>query len=277
MRTRSILSCGSIEERRTVIDTHCHILPGLDDGAKDLAAALNMARTAVSDGVTAIHATPHMREGDYLNERPEVLAACDLLRQALLVNAIKLEVLPGSEVHLAPKLVDRAREGKILTYNDRGAHMLLECPYRNRPMRLSETVFELKVAGMTPVIAHPERIRFFQDEPEAYEQVIHQGALGQMTTSSLLGLFGSKVQKLSEDWVRRGLVHVLGSDAHDLEYRPPRLALARERWAALTDDAQAERATVAIPQAFIDGAVVDVDSPAPPSRSRSWVSRLLGG
>lgn len=259
-----------------MIDTHCHILPALDDGAKDVEFSVSMARVAVADGIEKILATPHMREGDYLNERPKVLEACGLLRQVLKERGIPLEVLPGSEVHLGPRLVERIGEGRILTYNDRGVHLLLECPYRNRPMRLPETVFELKVAGITPILAHPERIRYFQDEPGRYEELINQGSLGQLTTSSLVGTFGNTIKKLAEEWVERGLVHLLGSDAHDLEYRRPQIAAARDRWAALTDAGDARRATETWPAALCVGAPIEADPPTPPRRSRSWMSRFLG-
>ncbi|MDQ7086823.1 MAG: CpsB/CapC family capsule biosynthesis tyrosine phosphatase [Acidobacteriota bacterium] len=124
-------------------------------------------------------------------------------------------------MHLGPRLPERIAEGRLLTYGDRRRHLLLECPYRTRPVRLEETIFELKVAGVTPVLAHPERIRYFQEDLSRYEEMVRLGSLGQMTSSSLLGVFGKPIQALSEKLVRRGLVHVLGSDAHDTEYRPP--------------------------------------------------------
>jgi protein-tyrosine phosphatase len=266
-----------------VIDTHCHLLPGLDDGAPDDAVALAMARAAVADGVTAITATPHMREGDYLNERPTVLEAVDRFRELLAREAVPLAVEPGSEVHLSARLAARLAERRILTYADRvpsegrPAYLLLECPYRTRPIRLDETVFELLLAGIVPVIAHPERIRWFQEDPERYEALVTRGVLGQMTTSSLLGTFGGRVQLLAETFVRRGLVHVLASDAHDTEYRPPRLAAARHRWAELAGEASAEAATVGIPRALVEGRPVEVAPPRPEPKPRGLWERLRGG
>jgi protein-tyrosine phosphatase len=260
-----------------MIDTHCHILPGLDDGAPDEAAALAMARVAADDGVRTVIATPHMREGDYLNERDRVLESVEILRTALARTGLPLEVAPGSEVHLAPRLVERIEAARLLTYGDARGYLLLECPYRTRPVRLEETIFELRVAGVTPVIAHPERARFFQEDPSRYEEALRLGALGQMTSSSLLGTFGRRVQRLSEEWVERDMVHVLGSDAHDTEYRPPRLARARERWAELADEEAAERATEHWPAALLGAARIDPDPPRPPRRSRGLLGRLFGG
>jgi len=258
-----------------MIDTHCHLLYGLDDGAPDPEQTLAMARVAVADGVAGIIATPHMREGDYLNERPDVLARTEDVRRLLADRNVPLEIWPGSEVHLGPRLAERVAEGRLLTFNDRGVHLLLECPYRNRPIRLEEAIFELRLAGITPVIAHPERILFFQEDPGRYEEVVRLGALGQMTSSSLLGTFGRSIQRLSEDWVARGLVHMLGSDAHDTEYRPPRLARARDRWAELTDAEQAALAVEGHPRALVEGRSIDPEPPRPPRRSRGLLSRIL--
>ncbi len=259
-----------------MIDTHCHMLPGLDDGPPDAGPALEMARLAADDGVTAVVVTPHMREGDYLNERAKVLAAVARFKAAVAEAGIALEILPGSEVHLAPRLAERIASGRLLTYGDRRGYVLLECPYRTRPMRLEETIFELKVAGITPVIAHPERTRYFQEDVARYEEALRLGALGQMTSSSLLGTFGAAVQKLAETMVRRRLVHVLGSDAHDTEYRPPTLARARARWAELAGEDAARDATRDVPRALVEGTPYEPPPPLPPEEPKGFFARLLG-
>ncbi len=259
-----------------MIDTHCHLLPGIDDGPEEDSTSLAMARIAVEDGVTTVIVTPHMREGDYLNERSRILAVLDKFRAVLAKERVPLELRPGSEIHLAPKLAERIASGRLLAYNDRPAYVLLECPYRTRPMRLDETIFELKVAGITPVLAHPERIRFFQEDVTRYEEALRLGALGQMTSSSLTGTFGRSVQTFSEQLVRRRMVHVLGSDAHDTEYRPPKLAAARARWAELAGEESARLATETIPRALIDGTPWEPEPPLPPEKPRGLFQRILG-
>lgn len=260
-----------------MIDTHSHILPGIDDGAGDIDASVEMARIALRDGTEAICATPHMREGDYLNERAKVLDAVSTLTEEFHARGITLKVHAGSEVHLGPRLAERVKEGKLLTYGDTGAYLLLECPYRTRPIGLEEQIFQLKLAGITPVIAHPERIRWFQEDVSRYVEIIEMGALGQLTSSSLTGLFGNRIRKLSETMIRRRLVHVLGSDAHDTEYRPPRLEEARTRWAELADDESAEFATRVAPRALLEGAPLDVEPPLDEEPSRGGLfSRLFG-
>lgn len=259
-----------------MIDTHCHILPGVDDGAADDQAALAMARVAAADGIRCIVVTPHMRAGDYDNKRDDVLARLQRLRGVVHDAGISLELRPGAEVHLTPELLGGIRSGRFLTVNNLGRHLLLECPYRTRPIRLEETIFELKVAGVTPVMAHPERIRYFQEDLSRYEEVVRLGALGQMTASSLTGDFGATIAALAERMVRRRLVHVLASDAHDDDYRPPRLSAARRRWAELADEDAAESATVTLPQALLDGATITPPSPLEEERGRGFLGRLLG-
>jgi protein-tyrosine phosphatase len=259
-----------------VIDTHCHMLPGVDDGPEDDEAAVAMARVAVADGVKTVIVTPHMREGDFVNERPKVLERLEKFRALLAAEKIELDLRPGSEVHLAPRLVERILSGRLLTYGDQGTYLLLECPYRTRPVRLDETIFELKVAGITPVLAHPERIRFFQEDVARYEEMLRLGALGQMTTSSLLGTFGKAVKSLSDQLVRRRMVHVLGSDAHDVEYRPPKLLEACERWADLAGAESARHATEDIPLALVQGTPYDPLPPLPPERPKGLLERLFG-
>ncbi|UCF67507.1 MAG: hypothetical protein JSV80_17350 [Acidobacteriota bacterium] len=261
-----------------MIDTHCHLLPGIDDGPQDVEAAVAMARVACQDGIKTIVVTPHMREGDYLNERPKILDALAYMRVQLQLAGVALELEAGSEVHLGPRMVERIEQGRLLTYADQRRYLLLECPYRSPPVGLEKAVFELKVAGITPVLAHPERIRFFLEEPARYEEALRLGALGQLTSSSLLGTFGPTIQRVSEDWVRRGMVHLLASDAHDADYRPPRLAKARERWAELAGEESATRAAMEWPEALLRG---DPITPEPPlSRERrppGLLRRLFGG
>lgn len=259
-----------------MIDTHCHLLPGIDDGAPDDAAALAMARIAVEDGVRTIVATPHSREGDFPNERPRILSRLAQLRVLLEQEKIPLELRPGSEVHLAAGLVEGIHSGRLLTYDDGGRYILLECPYRTRPIRLDETIFELKIAGITSVLAHPERIRHFQEDLSRYEEAVRLGALGQLTSSSLVGVFGRTIQQLSEEMVRRRLVHILASDAHDGEYRPPRLAAARERWAQLGGEESARLATETHPLALLEGSPIQPPPPLPAGKQRWFLGRILG-
>lgn len=259
-----------------MIDTHIHLLPGIDDGPPDMDVALHMARMLVEDGITAVSVTPHMREGAYMNEGPTVLKAVEQLRARLKKRKIPLQIYPGSEVHLTVRMPERIADGRLMTYADKKKHVLLECPHRNRPINLEKTIFDLNVAGVVTVLAHPERIRFFQDEPEQYEEMLRMGAIGQMTAGSLTGQFGKTIQKLSEEWVQRRMVHVLATDAHDPDYRVPIMSEARARWIELAGEESARRATESYPKALLTGRLIKLPPVLPPQKKTGFFGRLFG-
>ena len=185
-----------------MIDLHAHILPGVDDGVRTEDDAVAFARVAWGDGVRTIVATPHCREGFFVNERPSVLDAVSRLRQRLARERIEVDLLPGAEVHLAPDLVERVRDGRATTLGDNGKTLLLELSLSQYPMRLDGLLFQLKLAGLQVVLAHPERIRYFQDDVKRYEELVRLGAWGQITTGSILGDFGRDAQQFSEELLR---------------------------------------------------------------------------
>lgn len=261
-----------------MIDLHTHILPAVDDGVRTIGEAIDFARMAAADGTRTVVATPHCKEGFYANDRPTVLAAVASLRAALYAEGISLELLPGAEVHIGPDLVERVRDGRAPTLADNGRTLLLELSMTQYPVDLESLVFQLKLAGIIPVLAHPERIRYFQDDVARYESVIRMGAYGQITTGSILGIFGEETQEFSEELLARRLVHVLASDAHNLRGRPPTLSRALEATAALTDEAEARRMVEEAPRALLDGREPEVGEPrAMRRKKRSWLSGLFGG
>lgn len=261
-----------------MIDLHTHILPGVDDGVKTMDDAVAFARMAVADGVTTAVATPHYRDGFFVNGRTEVLAGVEALRARLRSEGVPLDVLPGAEVHISPDLVARVRSGHAPTLADNGRTVLFELSMSQYPLDLENLVFQMRLAGMQVLFAHPERIRYFEDDVTRYEAVIRLGAFGQLTTGSVTGLFGEEIEAFSEELVRKGLVHVIASDAHNTRGRPPVLSAALARVASWVGEEHARRMADDIPRAFIEGR--DPELPplqAPKPRRRSFYSRLFGG
>lgn len=259
-----------------MIDLHTHILPGVDDGVKTMDDAVAFARVAAGDGVHTVVATPHHRDGFYLNPRAEVLTGVAALNARLRAENIPIAVLPGAEVHISADLVSRVKSGDAPTLADNGRTVLFELSMSQYPHDLETMVFQMRLAGLQVLFAHPERIRYFQDDISRYAAVIRLGAFGQITTGSVTGLFGEDVQEFSRELARKRLVHVVASDAHNTRGRPPVLSSAMPALASWMGDDFARRMTVEFPQAFIEGR--DPDLPevkeAPP-RGRSWVARLL--
>jgi len=201
-----------------MIDVHSHVLPGLDDGAKNDLDLIAMARAAVKDGITRVIATPHHANGSYDNEAGVVLDAVERANALLQQESIPLRLGAGQEVRLYRELVEDYHEGKLLTLAG-SKYLLLEFPSGRVPSGADEMVHELAVIGITPIIAHPERNMELAGNPERLRQLIELGALTQVTTHSLLGVFGKKIASLSVDWCKQQLVHVIASDAHDPSYR----------------------------------------------------------
>ncbi len=259
-----------------MIDLHTHILPGIDDGVKTEDEAVEFARVAAADGIRTLVATPHCRDGFYANDRTAVLDGVAALRRRLASEGVGLEVVPGAEVHVAPDLVARVRDGRAPTLGDNGRTVLFELSMSQYPVELERTLFDLRVAGLVVLIAHPERIRYFQDDLARYEALIRQGAYGQITTGSILGQFGDDVRELSEDLLRRRLVHCIASDSHNVRGRPPVLSRAREAAAAWVGADWAEAMTDAVPAALLRGESPEVPPPADPPRRRGWLAGWLG-
>jgi len=260
-----------------MIDIHSHILPGIDDGVKTEDDAVEFARMAENDGVERIVATPHCKEGFYLNDRDKVLREVQKLRARLDAEGLRIRIEPGAEVHICPDLVKRVADGRAPTLMDNGRTLLLELSLRQYPVELENLVFELKLAGLDVVFAHPERIRYFQDDIRRYEAVVHQGALGQITSGSVLGVFGTDVADFSEELMTKGLVHMLASDAHNVRGRPPLLSEAVEACADWVGSARALAMVREAPQELLEGRTPElppVDSPH--SRGGGLFSRLFG-
>ena len=259
-----------------MIDLHTHILPGVDDGVKTMDDAVDFARVAAGDGVRTIVATPHYREGFYLNARPDVLAGVAALNARLQAEKLPIGVLPGAEVHISADLVSRVKSGHAPTLADNGRTVLFELSMSQYPLDLESRVFQMRLAGLQILFAHPERIRYFQDDVSRYEAVIRLGAFGQLTTGSVTGVFGTDVVEFSEELARKRLVHVVASDAHNTRGRPPVISSAMARLSAWAGEDFARRMTDEFPQAFIEGRDPDLpEVPEATARRRSWVSRLL--
>lgn len=202
-----------------LIDLHCHMLPGVDDGAKDLPFALNMARAAVDEGISHILLTPHHMDGDYTNHRLDVINRVANFQQSIRNAEIPLTVFPGQEVHLTGDLLKAIDANDVLYMDEGGRYLLLELPHSGVPEYTEDMIFELKTRGITPVIAHPERNHGFQKQPDKLYDFIEMGCLTQLTSSSYLGIFGKDVEKLTEKMIDADLGFVFSSDAHNFKGR----------------------------------------------------------
>jgi len=234
-----------------MIDLHCHLLPGLDDGAGDLTAALAMARLAAADGITTVACTPHIYPGLYPNTGPAIRCAVADLQSRLTGQGIPITLTAGADIHLTPDLLPGLRSRKLPSLHG-SRYFLLEPPHHVAPPQLEETVFGLVAAGYVPVITHPERLTWIEDDYDLVRRLAHGGAWLQLTAGSLTGRFGPVARYWAERLLDEGLVQLLATDAHDVNRRPPLLAegyLAAARWVGA---AEARHLVATRPQAILD-------------------------
>ncbi|WML58617.1 CpsB/CapC family capsule biosynthesis tyrosine phosphatase [Neobacillus sp. PS2-9] len=202
-----------------MVDIHSHILPGVDDGARDLSESIEMAKVAVNQGIHTIVATPHHMNNRYENDKESILAKVEELNRVLLDEKINLKVLPGQEVRIHGELVEGYSAGEILPVNHT-QYVLVEFSSSHVP-RYTETMFyDLQNKGLIPVIVHPERNQEIIENPEILYNLIQKGALSQVTASSVCGDFGKKIKNFSHQLIEANLTHFIASDAHDTFSRP---------------------------------------------------------
>lgn len=262
-----------------MIDLHCHMLPGIDDGAPDLAVALAMARCAVADGIRITACTPHIYPGMYENTRDGILAGIASLQEILREEGIDLELVVGADTHLDPDLVGQVRAGRVPTLND-SRYLLLEPPHHSAPPRFEESVFQLMTAGIVPVVTHPERLSWIEGYYPAFARLVKAGAWMQITAGSLTGRFGKRPKYWGERMLDEGLVHILATDSHHIDRRPPLLAEGRDAAASRVGEVEADHMVRTRPRGIIDNISPD-RLPCLPERlatsaRRSLWQRLLG-
>jgi protein-tyrosine phosphatase len=222
-----------------MIDLHCHILPGIDDGPADLSVSLEMARAMVADGVSVVACTPHILPGLYHNSGPQIRQLVAQFEQVLAEERISLRLVTGADNHIVPSFVAGLRSGHLLTLGE-SRYVLVEPPHHIPPVRLQDFFFELMTAGYVPVLTHPERLSWTKSHYAAIQRMVRAGVWMQITAGSLAGDFGRSSQYWAERMLEDGNVHILATDAHDAERRPPILGKGRELAARRIGDQEAK-------------------------------------
>jgi protein-tyrosine phosphatase len=246
-----------------VIDLHCHVLPGVDDGVRTLGESVELARAAAADGVTAIAATPHVRQ-DYPTTADTMEAKVAEVNEALREANVDVEILPGGE--LALEAMQALGDG-VFRFGLGGNPklLLLEFPYHGWPLSIAEVVFRLRAAGVVPLIAHPERNTDASGSPERLRDLADAGAYFQITAASLDGRLGRRTQAAALRFVELGFAHVIASDAHHPGIRATGLTAARE---AIGDEDLGRWLTEDVPRALLAGDVLPPRPESPPARRR---------
>jgi protein-tyrosine phosphatase len=262
-----------------VIDIHSHILPELDDGARSLDEAVEMARIAAEDGIEQMVCTPHMFNELSNNPQPDEIAyRVSALQTKIAGTALKL--LPGNEVHITHQIVEQARDRRFTRINN-GNYLLVEFPTMLIPLGTDDIFYKLQLQGLFPILVHPERNSRFQANPALLEPFVRRGVFVQVTAMSVAGEFGVKAQKCAESLLRHQCVHFIATDAHRPKTRPPILSRGRDAAARIIGDDAARKLVENNPRAVIEGKPFDAPPPipyddGPTSERRGLLQRLWG-
>ena len=236
-----------------MIDLHCHILPGLDDGAQSLDEAVEMARIAEKDGIEKIVATPHLFRNNYMHEDLSIIEEKRKeLNKTLKVDNIHVEILSGAEVHVSHNLIDEIRKNRNYLVLNKSGYMFVEFPSEHVFSGVQKLFFELMQEDIIPVIAHPERNSVFVRHPSLLYELIQMGAAVQANRGSFLGIYGKKTEEAVLHFLELNLIHFIASDGHNTRSLVPRISEAVMRVETEVGSERARALVVDNPKAVLE-------------------------
>lgn len=239
-----------------MIDIHNHVLPGIDDGAADMAESIEMCRIAARDGIKVIVATPHSFDGNRVTDPELIRRMVKALNQALQAKGVDVKVLPGMETRVSPDLPDLLSAGRVVPLNQ-GRYVLLEFDRAHVPAGFDRLVSRLRDMGHGIVLGHPEKNLRLQSDQEYLPKLM--ASLGawdliiQISADSLTGSAGRQAYKAARFLLKRGLVHAIATDAHSVAVRPPLLSPALAEAGKIVGEARARQMVHDIPLAVLKG------------------------
>ena len=194
------------------VDIHSHLLPGIDDGARTFADSLRLTKALQSFGVTQIITTPHIIQHVWDNSQEDIETLATTTKSNLETENILIPFKAAAEYLMDDQFVRLFQSKNLLTLKDN--YVLVEMSYINAPIQLYTILFDLQVAGYTPVLAHPERYLFYQNNFDEYKKLKRAGCLFQLNLLAVVGYYGSQINKTAEKLLTQGLYDFVGSDVH---------------------------------------------------------------
>jgi len=244
-----------------MIDVHAHILDGVDDGAQDMEASLELLRLAAESGTTDIIATPHLIEGVNHLSWATIKEKTDVLNRNALSAGIPIRVHTGAEIELNLDMLDMIEKDQGDYCLAGSKYILVELPMESIPRCTDDFFYELQLRDLVPVLAHPERYSNLQKHPEILLAWLQHDILLQCNAGSFTGMFGTKAQAFAEILLNNNMVHFLGSDAHRIERRNTDMREAVIRMKTLVSELYVEQIITTNPQAILDNKALDVVVP----------------
>jgi protein-tyrosine phosphatase len=232
-----------------VIDIHLHILPSVDDGPETMEESVALARVLVQEGIHTAIATPHYNDQFPKRSAGVVRERVNELQQVLDCQGIPLRLFAGHEALIQPGLIEDIQAGRLATLNG-SRYLLLELWNNSWLPETERVIFELRAFGIVPVIAHVERYRAIQQDPNRLLKLLEQGVLTQLTAGSLLGMQGNTTRKWAETLLKKGYIHCIASDAHGTGKRLPAIRQSMDIAAHLFGQAEVQLLSEGIPAAI---------------------------
>ena len=232
-----------------MVDIHCHILFGLDDGARTIEDSLAMAEDAIADGITHVVGTPHSST-EHKFDFAKVQAVRDELQAKL---GERLTLATGCDFHLNPENLQAIRKDPAPYCVNQKDYLLIEFNEFSIPPAMNQTLHELHLQGLRPIVTHPERNGILRTQADRLRDWVNQGCFAQVTAGSLVGVFGPVAKEQSWAWIEQGLVHFVSSDAHNTTRRPLKLKFAYDAVAERFGKENAQALFVDNPKAAFEG------------------------
>lgn len=256
-----------------MIDIHTHILPGIDDGLETIEESIRVLKKAANEGVKVIVCTPHVLEMPSERDWQRVRDTFTRLRQALIKESVRVEILLGAELFISPELPAKFSQDKELTIGNAHAYVLLELPLHEFPPFTEKTIFDLLLKGIVPIIAHPERCFGIQEDIGKLFNLVKRGALAQVNSGSLNGKYGRKAKNTAKTLLSHNLIQVISSDIHSVPSGPYPLLQGVELAAKVVGKKRALEMVTTVPEDIVNGKRIEILPPKPSNKTvLEWFS-----
>lgn len=204
---------GETKGVKAMIDVHSHILPNIDDGSRSIDETFNLIKEAKQAGFDGIICTSHYMENYYETNRPEREVWINAIRENLENKNIDVNLYLGNEIYISENVIQLLEDGKATTINDT-SYVLFELPLNAEPLNLYDMIYEMQQYKIVPILAHPERYSFVQNDPELIYDLIEKGVLMQANYGSIIGQYGKRAEMIVKKFLENNMIHMLGTDAH---------------------------------------------------------------
>ena len=243
-----------------MIDFHTHIIPNIDDGARNIEETFNLIKEAKEAGFEGIVLTSHYIENYYETDVPERDIWVNAISDNLKTKGIDTNLYLGNEIYMSENMMNLLIDGKASTINN-SSYVLFEMPLNAEPMNLYDVIYSLQENKLIPILAHPERYSFIQKEPELVYDLIEKGVLMQANYGSILGQYGEKAQIIVRRFFENNMIHFLGSDVHRQNSIYKKIPKALEEIKDIVGEEKLKELTTTNPKLALENKRIDIEDP----------------